>query len=199
MADNDYAFFAMMARLKWIDRWALMRNSEEENLSEHSLQVAMLSHVLCVIGNKRFGKNLDAEHAAMFGMYHDVSEILTGDMPTPVKYRNKTIKGAYKQIEDDANESLLTLLPEDIREEYRKVLFPEDEFAYEVKLVKAADKISAYIKCLEEKKAGNDEFADAEQSTLESIKAMELEEIDVFLEEFLPAYKKTLDAIRPEI
>ena len=159
----------------------------------------MLSHVLCVIGNKRFGKNLDAEHAAMFGMYHDVSEILTGDMPTPVKYRNKTIKGAYKQIEDDANESLLTLLPEDIRDEYRKVLFPEEKYSYEVKLVKAADKISAYIKCLEEKKAGNDEFADAEHSTLESIKAMELEEIEVFLNEFLPSYKKTLDAIRPDI
>lgn len=199
MGDSDYAFFAMMARLKWIDRWALMRNSEEENLSEHSLQVAMLSHVLCVIGNKRFGKNLDAEHAAMFGMYHDVSEILTGDMPTPVKYRNKTIKGAYKQIEDDANESLLTLLPEDIRDEYRKVLFPEEKYSYEAKLVKAADKISAYIKCLEEKKAGNDEFADAEHSTLESIKAMELEEIEVFLNEFLPSYKKTLDAIRPDI
>lgn len=194
---KDYAFFAMMARLKWIDRWALMRNSEEENLSEHSLEVAMLSHALCIIGNTRFGKDLDAEHAALLGMYHDVSEILTGDMPTPVKYRSLEIKHAYKQIEKDANESLLTLLPEDMQDAFRHVLFSDVEHAYEAKLVKCADKLSAYIKCIQEKKAGNDEFADAESSAINSVKDMGLPEAEVFLEEFLPAYSRTLDAIKP--
>lgn len=195
----DFAFFAMMARLKWIDRWALMRNSEEENLAEHSLDVAMLSHALCVIGNERLGKNLDAEHAAVMGMYHDVSEIITGDLPTPVKYRNPEIKKAYKEIEKDANRSLLELLPDDMRDEFKTVFFPSPEYEYEKKLVKCADKLSAYIKCIEEKKAGNDEFADAEHQSLKAIKEMSLPEGEIFLEEFLPAYSKTLDAIRPHI
>ena len=111
---GDYAFFAMMARLKWIDRWALMRNSSNENLSEHSLEVAMIAQALCVIGNERFGKKLDADHAAVIGLFHDVSEILTGDMPTPVKYFNRQIRSAYKDIEQDANMRLLTLLLQEL-------------------------------------------------------------------------------------
>ena len=196
---EDFAFFAMMYRLKWIDRWALMRNSEEDNQSEHSLEVGMLSHALCIIGNKRLGKNLNAEHAALMGMYHDVSEILTGDMPTPVKYRNPEIKAAYKKIEKDADESLLTLLPEDLRDEYRKIFFPEEQYSYEKRLVKCADKFSAYIKCIQERKAGNDEFLDAEKSTIRSIKAMNLEEADIFIKEFLPAYTRTLDSLRKQV
>ena len=196
---EDFAFFAMMYRLKWIDRWALMRNSEEDNLSEHSLEVGMLSHALCIIGNKRLGKNLNAEHAALMGMYHDVSEILTGDMPTPVKYRNPEIKAAYKKIEKDADESLLTLLPEDLRDEYRKIFFPEEQYSYEKRLVQCADKFSAYIKCIQERKAGNDEFLDAEKSTIRSIKAMNLEEADIFIKEFLPAYTRTLDSLRKQV
>lgn len=196
---EDFAFFAMMYRLKWIDRWDLMRNSEEDNLSEHSLEVGMLSHALCIIGNKRLGKNLNAEHAALMGMYHDVSEILTGDMPTPVKYRNPEIKAAYKKIEKDADESLLTLLPEDLRDEYRKIFFPEEQYSYEKRLVKCADKFSAYIKCIQERKAGNDEFLDAEKSTIRSIKAMNLEEADIFIKEFLPAYTRTLDSLRKQV
>jgi len=194
---DEYAFFAMMARLKWIDRWALMRNSSNENLSEHSLEVGMLAHALCVIGNERFGKKLDADHAAVIGMFHDVSEILTGDMPTPVKYFNRQIRSAYKDIEQDANMRLLTLLPQDMRAEYMHVLNPGEEYEEEKRLVKGADKLSAYIKCIEERKAGNREFESAEKATLESLHAMQLPEVETFLREFMPAYEKTLDEIRP--
>ena len=194
----EYAFFAMMSRLKWIDRLALMRNSSEENLSQHSLEVGMLAHALCVIGNERFGKQLDADHAAVIGMFHDVSEILTGDMPTPVKYFNRQIRSAYKDIEQDANMRLLTLLPQDMRSEYMHALNPGEEYAQEKKLVKGADKLSAYIKCIEERKAGNREFESAERSTLETLHAMDLPEVELFLEEFMPAYEKTLDEIRPD-
>ncbi|MCR5303540.1 MAG: 5'-deoxynucleotidase [Lachnospiraceae bacterium] len=197
MENSEYAFFAMMARLKWIDRWALMRNSDNENLSEHSLEVAMLSHALCIIGNKRLGKNLDAGMAAVIGMYHDVSEILTGDMPTPVKYLNEDIKEAYKDIEKEADRKLLSLLPDVMKDEYSSILMPGDEYAYEKKLVKGADKLSAYIKCVQEKKAGNDEFRDAELSTIKQLEKMGLEEVEIFMDEFLPAYSKTLDEIRP--
>jgi len=194
---TESAFFAMMSRLKWIDRWALMRNSSPENLAQHSLDVAMLAHALCVIGNRRFGKHLNAEAAAMIGLYHDVSEILTGDMPTPVKYRNSSIRTAYKKIEEDASRELLTLLPEDLRPDFEKALLPGDELAEEKKYVKAADKLSAYLKCIEERKAGNREFEQAEKTTLEAIHALDLPEAEIFLEEFLPAYEKTIDEIRP--
>ena len=194
---ENYGFFAMMARLKWIDRWALMRNSSDENLSEHSLEVAMLAHALCVIGNERLGRTLNADHAAVIGMFHDVSEILTGDMPTPVKYYNREIRSAYRDVERDANTRLLALLPQDLRAQYERVLEPDGEYSREMQLVKAADKLSAYIKCIEERKAGNREFERAEKATLASIQEMNLEEVKIFLEEFLPPYEKTLDEIRP--
>ncbi|MCR5526333.1 MAG: 5'-deoxynucleotidase [Lachnospiraceae bacterium] len=194
----DYSFFAMISRLRWIDRWALMKNSSKENLSDHSLEVGMLSHALAVIGNKRLGKDLDADKCALFGMYHDVSEILTGDMPTPVKYFNAEIANAYKNIEKDACERLLSLLPEDLYESYSSLLIPDNEqFHYEMLLVKGADKLSAYIKCLEEKKSGNLEFANAEKSTLQALHKLDLEEVEIFLKEFIPAYSKTLDEIKP--
>ena len=194
---ETYGFFAMMARLKWIDRWALMRNSSDENLASHSLDVAMLAHALCVIGNERLGKNLNSDRAAVIGMYHDVSEILTGDMPTPVKYFNREIRSAYRDVERDANTRLLALLPQDLRAQYERVLEPDGEYSREMQLVKAADKLSAYIKCIEERKAGNREFERAEKATLASIQEMNLEEVRIFLEEFLPSYEKTLDEIRP--
>ena len=194
---ETYGFFAMMARLKWIDRWALMRNSSDENLASHSLDVAMLAHALCVIGNERLGKNLNADRAAVIGLYHDVSEILTGDMPTPVKYFNRQIRSAYKDVERDANMRLLALLPQDLRAQFTHVLEPGEEYAREKRLAKGADKLSAYIKCIEERKAGNREFESAEKSTLEALHEMKLEEIEIFLKEFLPAYEKTLDEIRP--
>lgn len=196
--NSESAFFAMMERLRYINRWMLMRNSREENLSEHSIDVAMIAHALCLIGNKRFGKNLDAERAALIGMYHDVSEIITGDMPTPVKYFNEDIKNVYKDIEKDACEKLIAMLPDDLRDSYRKIMIPDaDEFQYEKKLVKGADKLSAYIKCIEERKAGNNEFVSAETATLEAIKNMGLPEVDVFLTDFIPSYGKTLDEIQP--
>ncbi|MBR1892287.1 MAG: 5'-deoxynucleotidase [Lachnospiraceae bacterium] len=194
----DYAFFAMIARLRWIDRWALMRNSSNENLSEHSLDVAMLSHALALIGNTRLGKSLNAEKAAIFGMYHDVSEILTGDMPTPVKYFNSEISNAYKDIEKSACQKLLQLLPDDLKDAYSEAMMPSDDaYAYEKRLVKGADKLSAYIKCVDELKTGNSEFKSAEVSTLKALHALELEEVEIFIKEFLPAYSKTLDEIKP--
>ena len=192
--NDEYSFFAMMSRLRYIERWMLMRNSREESLSEHSLDVAMLAHALCIIGNRRFGKNLDCEKAAMIGMFHDVSEIITGDMPTPVKYFNEDIKHIYKDIESDACKKLLSLLPEDMKEDYRKLLMPEDgKLEYERRLVKGADKLSAFIKCIEEKKAGNNEFVSAEKTTLETIHRLQLPEVEIFLNEFIPSYGKTLD------
>ena len=190
---EDYSFFAMMSRLKYINRWALMRNSREENLSEHSLEVAMLSHALCTIGNKRFGKTLNADRAALRGLYHDATEIITGDMPTPVKYFNSNIKSVYKEIEHTACGKLLSILPEDLRGEYEAIFEPTDEYKYEKTLVKAADKLSAYIKCLDEKKAGNNEFLQAEKATFKAVKELNLEEVEVFMKEFMPAYSRTLD------
>ena len=196
MGKDESNFCAMMSRMKYIDRWALMRNSCTENICEHSLEVAMIAHMLCVIGNKRFGKNLDASKAALIGMYHDTTEIITGDMPTPVKYYNETIQTVFHKIEDAAAETLLTMLPEDLREEFYSLYFKQESDAYLWRLVKAADKFSALIKCMEEKKAGNKEFDSAFKSTKASIIAMELPEADCFMEEFIPAYNKNLDELQ---
>ena len=188
-------FFAMMSRMKYIDRWALMRNSYTENISEHSLEVSILTHALCVIGNKRLGKTLDAEKAVLVALFHDASEIITGDMPTPIKYLNKDIKGAFKDIEAQACNRLLDMLPEDMKESYREIFFPDDSLVYELKLVKAADKLSALIKCIEEEKMGNMEFRSAGKTLEKSVKDMALKEADIFMEEFLPAYHLTLDEL----
>ena len=157
----DNGFFAMISRMKYIDRWALMRNEHRENLTEHSFEVAVIAHALAEIGRKRFGKQLNGEKAALLGLFHDAAETLTGDMPTPVKYYNEEVRNAYKTVEQ-----------------------------------KAADKISALIKCLEEKKAGSSEFNSAYTGTLESIKALNVPEAQVFIDEFLPAYSMTLDELR---
>ena len=190
-------FFATVARMKYIERWALMRNTRPETLSEHTLEVSMIAHALCVIGNVRYGKQLDANHAAMVGMYHDASEIITGDMPTPIKYYNPSIKEAFKSIEDEANNKLLAQLPEDIKAEYQSIFFKDETHAYEWKLVKAADKLSAMLKCLEEEKTGNREFVKAKEATETSLRklACELPEVADFMKECLPAYSKTLDEL----
>lgn len=190
-----YSFGAMMSRMKYIDRWALMRNSTKENISEHSLEVAMIAHLLTVIGRVRFGKELDADKAALIGIYHDSTEIITGDMPTPIKYYNDEMRETFKEIEELAAIQLLAMLPDDIREEYEDLFFAQEQDAYLWKLVKAADKISALIKCVEEEKAGNTEFVNAKKLTRKSIDAMEIEEVEVFFEEFFPAYLKTLDEL----
>lgn len=190
----DYGFFAMISRMKYIDRWALMRNTERESLDSHSMEVAVVAHALALIGNRRFGKSYDENRVAVLGLYHDAHEIITGDMPTPVKYRNKVILDAYKEIEGEASERLVSMLPEDMRDVFRDILNENDDEEL-IKLVKAADRISALIKCIEERKAGNTEFKKAEASTKKKIIAMGVPEANVFLEEFLPAYEKTLDQL----
>ncbi|MGB8454247.1 MAG: 5'-deoxynucleotidase [Anaerocolumna sp.] len=188
-------FFAMMARMKYIERWALMRNSQTENISEHSLEVSMLAHALAVISNTRLHNQLNAEKAALIGLYHDSTEIITGDMPTPVKYYNKEINGAFKEIEKIAAKRLLNMLPEDLRKSYETIFFTLEGEEYLWKLVKAADKLSALIKCIQEENAGNVEFASAKKSLTETLINMKLNEVDIFMEEFLPSYYKTLDEL----
>ena len=186
----SYHYFAMLSRMKHINRWGLMRNTRAENLSEHSLETAFIAHALCVINNKRFGGNLNPERAAVLAMFHDTTEIITGDMPTPIKYSNEKIRSVYKEIEKTAEDQLLSLLPSDFTDAYKKVYEAEDEYK---KIIRAADKISALIKCIEEGKAGNTEFSVAEQSTLKAVKNLELPEAEVFIEEFLGSYRLTLD------
>ncbi len=204
---STYNFFATISRMKYIERWALMRASRAEDLSEHSLEVAMIAHALCTIGNVRYGKSLDADRAAVCGLFHDATEIITGDMPTPVKYYNKEILSAYKDVEKTAKERLLSGLPEDLRPSYEKVFADEaagskegaadDPEAYMLRLVKAADKLSALIKCIEEESAGNTEFRNAAQSTKRSLAEMkkDIPALNDFMEEFLPSYGRTLDEL----
>ena len=198
----SYSYFALLSRMKYINRWALMRNAREENLSEHCLEVAILTHALCVIGNKKWNKNLSVEKAVLRALYHDAAEILTGDMPTPVKYRKEELKTAYKKVEKEAEERLLSTLPQYLTEEFRKVFFPEDyaTLSYENKLIKAADKLSALIKCEEELRAGNQEFSTAAMSIRKKVEEMaeELPELKCFMEDFLPEYGKTLDELTEE-
>ena len=196
-------FFATISRMKYIDRWALMRNSRPEDLSEHALEVAMIAHALCTIGNVRYGRTLDADRAAVIALYHDASEIITGDMPTPVKYANGELRDAYKEVEKRAVGRLLAQLPEDLRPSYAAVLEEQTEDPDRTalqKMVKAADKLSALIKCIEEKAAGNTEFDKAAVSTRKKLDQMaeELPEVRDFLQDFLPSYGRTLDELLTE-
>ena len=195
----SYSFFATLSRMKYIDRWALMRNSREETLSEHALEVAMIAHALCVIGNVRCGRKLDADRAALIGLYHDAAEIITGDMPTPVKYFSSGLRNAYREVEAAAEDRLLAQLPEDLRPAFASVFSPEDaeDDAYLRRLVKAADKLSALIKCIEEENSGNREFRTAKESTQKALQKMaeELPEVQEFMRDFLPSYGKTLDEL----
>ncbi len=192
----ESSFFAMISRMKYINRWALMRNSYPENISEHSLEVAMLAHVLALISNKKYGNSLDVERAALIGMYHDCTEILTGDMPTPIKYYNSETKEVYKNVEKQAAKELLSMLPDYLYEEYETIFFKQKEEEYLWKLVKAADCLSAYIKCIEEEKAGNREFISAKAAIYEKLVEMNLPEVRTFLSDFGEAYKKTLDELK---
>ncbi|MBR6045610.1 MAG: 5'-deoxynucleotidase [Ruminococcus sp.] len=189
----DHKFFAMISRMKYINRWALMRSTITENISEHSLETAFIAHALALIGNKRLGKSYNAERAALLAMYHDATEIITGDLPTPIKYYNRQIRSVYNEIEDNAERQMLSYLPEDLRSEYEPLFSRTEEEAELWRLVKAADKLSALIKCIEEKRMGNADFASAEKSTLELIKSLGCEEADIFLTEFIPSFDLTLD------
>lgn len=184
-------FYAMLSRMKNIYRWGLMRNTRNENLSEHSLETAIIAHALAIIRNKRFGGNLNADFVAAAAMFHDTSEILTGDMPTPIKYYNPEIKRVYKEIESVAENALLRMLPDDLREAYAAYYDMDEETK---RIIKAADKISALIKCIEELKMGNGEFADAKKSCENAVKAMNMPEADAFLTEFLPSFALPLDS-----
>ncbi|MBR1863186.1 MAG: 5'-deoxynucleotidase [Ruminococcus sp.] len=186
-------FFAVISRMKYINRWALMRNTISENISVHSLETAFIAHALALIRNRRFGGNVNAERCALLAMYHDTTEIITGDLPTPIKYYSKAIKGAYGEIEEKAKDTLLSYLPEDLRGDYEPLLGPTEEEEELWRLVKGADKLSALIKCIEERKMGNSDFLSAEKSTLEAIKKLDIPEVEVFLKEFIPAYDLTLD------
>ena len=186
-------FFAMFSRMKYINRWALMKNTRSENLSEHSLEVAAIAHAIAVMKSLRFGGKLNAERAAVLGLYHDMPEIITGDMPTPVKYHSKTLRNAFREVETEACSHLLSMLPEDMKESFSPYFFKTQEDEYLWKIVKAADKISALFKCIEEEKSGNHEFSSALCSTKKAIEKMNLPEADAFLEEFMEAYKLNLD------
>ena len=186
-------FFALMGRMRYITRWGLMRNTFSENISEHSHMTAVLAHALAVIRNQFFDGRVDEGQVAVAALYHDAGEILTGDMPTPIKYYNPAIREAYRQVEQVAVDKLLGMLPDELRPTYSAALSPA---ASEIQqLVKAADKLSAYIKCLEELKAGNTEFRQAAEQTRYALEDMELPEVDYFMEHFLPSFKLTLDEL----
>lgn len=193
MAQQSH-FYAMLSRMKYINRWGLMNNTRYENLSEHSLQVAMIAHCLVLIHNKRFGGSLNGERAALLAIYHDATEIITGDMPTPIKYFNPDIKNAYKDIEAQAANKLISMLPDDFKEEMEQIIGISGNDDEKLKVfVKAADKLSALIKCIEEIKMGNTEFEKAKDSTKNALDKMNIPEVKVFEQEFLPSFYLTLD------
>ncbi|MFQ9515638.1 MAG: 5'-deoxynucleotidase [Eubacterium sp.] len=186
-------FFGMLARMKYINRWGLMRNTITENIAEHSLEVAIIAHSLAIIGNTYFKKKLNAEHIAVLAIMHDTTEIITGDLPTPIKYYAPEIRDSYKKVEKIAANQLLSELPEQMRQEYEKILIEEQNQDW--KYVKAADKLSAYIKCIEEANMGNTDFKKAEETLKKSVESMKMEEVDYFMKNFLPSYTMTLDEI----
>ena len=187
-------FFAYISRMKYISRWALMRSTVQENIQEHSHMTAVLAHALGLVRRDVFGKPCDPDRLAAIALYHDAPEILTGDMPTPIKYHSAEIKSAYDEVEVLAVEKLLSELPDELRESYRALLTAADDPA-QYELVKAADKLSAYLKCIEERRAGNREFTSAEKAQLKKLQEMNLPEVDYFLEHFVPAFEKDIDEL----
>lgn len=178
--------------MKYIERWALMRNTDKENIAEHSFFVSLLSHALACIRRDIFGEEIDPEKAATLALLHDASEIFTGDMPTPIKYHNPNMRKVYSEIEKEANENFLKALPDELKNSYRELLFIDEEYK---PIIKAADKLSAYIKCIEERRAGNAEFKNAEEATLSSLHALNMREVEYFIKTFIPSYTLTLDEL----
>ncbi|MGM9578250.1 MAG: 5'-deoxynucleotidase [Evtepia sp.] len=189
----SHSFFAYIARMKYIGRWGLMRSTVPENIQEHSHMVAVLAHALAVIRRDKFGGTIDPGHVAAVALYHDAPEIFTGDLPTPVKYANPTIRDAYKAVEQSAADRLVAMLPDEMRPAFGQLLSETDPEV--LALVKAADKLSAHLKCLEELKAGNREFQQAAEQTLRALESYRLPELDYFMETFLPAFQLTLDEL----
>jgi Predicted hydrolases of HD superfamily len=191
MGNNLYSFYSIAFRQKYIQRWGLMRNINSESLSEHSSEVAMITHALATIGNTMFGKQYDIGNAVIIALYHDVPEVFTGDLPTPVKYFNENMRENYKIIENDAIAKLLNKLPDDMKSTYRDIFYPDDGEV--LTLVKIADKLCAYIKCVEEEKSGNNEFVKAKETLLATLREYDSRELDYFIGNFLPAFELTLD------
>jgi len=189
----NHHFFAYVSRLRYIRRWGLMRSVMPENDAEHSLQVAMIAHAVAVIGRDHYGRQVDPEHVLALGVYHDVSEVITGDMPTPVKYQTEELRRSYKDVERMANERLLSMLPEGLRGAYSADLTAPE--GYDRQVVKAADSISAYLKCLEEKRAGNREFDAAGESVRKSLADIDLPEVQDFIRDFIPSFELSLDEL----
>jgi 5'-deoxynucleotidase len=188
-------FFAYLAKMKFIQRWGLMRNTHPENIQEHSLQVAMIAHGLALIKNKHFNGQVDPQRIAVLALYHDVGEVITGDLPTPIKYFNPKVKTAYDEVEVVAKRKLFDMLPDELKPDYASLLFLQDIDREHWQLVKVADKICAYLKCLEELKAGNQEFAKAEKAIKAEIEALSLPEVVYFVEKFVPSFSLTLDEL----
>ena len=190
----QHHFYAYMARMKLIKRWGLRHNTREENDQEHSLQVTMIAHALAMYKNRRYGGNVDVEKVLLYALYHEAAEVITGDLASPIKYFNPGIRDAYKEIERMASEKLLEYLPEDMKEDFRALLFPDEE-SYEWRIVKAADRISAYVKCREEYGYGNREFLTAQENIRASISQMNMPEAEDFMREFAPSFMLPLDAL----
>lgn len=188
-------FFAYISKIRWIVRWGLKRNAIPENVMEHSWEVATISHALAIIANKRFGGSYDPNAVATAALYHDVSEVITGDMPTPIKYHSDDMQKAFKKVELQAERELIQLLPEDLRQEFSQFVI-SDQIPTEIKrLIKGADTIAAFLKCQEELKAGNTEFTKAAEDITQRLTIFNMPEVDAFLEIFAPSYKLTLDEL----
>ena len=188
-----FHFFSYMARMKHIKRWGLMRNTREENIQEHSLQTAMIAHALALIKNRLYGGSVNAERVLALAVYHETGEVITGDLATPIKYFNPEIKTAYKQIERVAEEKLVDMLPAELKGDYEALILKREAEPELYALVKAADKICAYLKCVEELSAGNTEFTKAKKAIEKSLKQMDRPEVDYFMKTFVPSFSLTLD------
>lgn len=186
-------FFAYISRLRWIKRWGLMRNAIEENVATHSWEVATIAHALALIRNRRFGGSVNADRIAAAALYHDATEVITGDMPTPVKYHSKVMREAFGDIEHKAESELLALLPEELREDFSPYVRESQLEESEKQLIKAADRLSAWLKCRAELRAGNPEFAPAERQIRERLEEENLREVQYFLDVFAPGYDQPLD------
>ncbi len=191
---EEFDFYAYLMRMKYIKRWALMRSTSEENIMEHSWEVAVIAHALAIIKNEKFGGSVDEYKTLCLAVYHETSEVVTGDLPTPIKYFNREINSAYKSLEKDANERLIAKLPEELQNRYREFIL-DDPGSEEHKLMKYADRICAYIKCLEELKVGNKEFLKAKESIGKELSDADDEAVKYFIKNVLPTFSKTLDEL----
>ncbi len=190
----SYDFFAFADRMKYIKRWQLMRSVREENIMEHSQQVAMFAHALAVIKNRIYGGNVNAEKAVLYAVYHECAEVMTGDLPTPIKYFDNSIRGAYKNLEEKASLKLLSMLPKELEGDFAASIIPDAQ-SEEYAIMKAADRLAAYVKCLEELRCGNNEFAKAKKSIEDDLHSRNMPEVEYFFKNFIESFSITLDEL----